>query len=456
MSDAEDKDVGDAPRHSSHRPRTVKADLQLSTREQVNERLLLGANDAARFLGVHRSTLHLAVRRELLIPDSTTPGGHHRFSQATLERFRERLRTEPITTDPAANRYTQALAQVAHAVAAGEPAERVAQTAVHLLRHEQGGVHMVCLASPVATSGEPSRLRLCEQEGFPEWFFKAYARLRPSLEQAAVRVLYTHEPFLSQDCRNDTGQVARLVSLAGIRSYAVLPVVRGQEAVGVLVVASKAPKHFTVGELAFLRGVADALAVAFRPSKTGDEQARAAQMLRATRALTEKGVQLARKYMAHREVVAKPQLSARRSEAMPCVLADDTEFDQRQDLPGEIQRDLAALGALFKRETGAIEVCALGFDPRYKLQPASYELSAATCAACAGNELFHQSANENGRDQTILAASVQGRRGERAGVAARWSEAFSPSELEHSLLIAFAGAVTLLLGAAAEGGALYA
>lgn len=52
---------------------------------------LYAAHAAADLLGIHRSTLYLAVRHGKLTPDAYTPGGHARFSMATLRRFSERL-----------------------------------------------------------------------------------------------------------------------------------------------------------------------------------------------------------------------------------------------------------------------------------------------------------------------------------------------------------------------------
>ena len=59
---------------------------------------LVGANEAARFLGIHRSTLHQAVKNGVITPDLTTQGGHFRFSRATLDAFAVRIAREPVTT----------------------------------------------------------------------------------------------------------------------------------------------------------------------------------------------------------------------------------------------------------------------------------------------------------------------------------------------------------------------
>src|SRR5262245_9493289 len=64
----------------------------------AHEEHLYGAQEAARFLGIHRSTLHLAVKRNILVPDSKTPGGHLRFRRETLDAFAVRLAHEAVTS----------------------------------------------------------------------------------------------------------------------------------------------------------------------------------------------------------------------------------------------------------------------------------------------------------------------------------------------------------------------
>src|SRR5262249_24382394 len=67
------------------------------TTPDMQEEKLVGANEAARFLGIHRSTLHQAVKNGAITPDLTTHGGHFRFSRATLDAFAVRIAREPVT-----------------------------------------------------------------------------------------------------------------------------------------------------------------------------------------------------------------------------------------------------------------------------------------------------------------------------------------------------------------------
>ena len=63
---------------------------------------LIASGAAALRLGLHRSTLYLAIKRGLITPDLITSGRHARFSEATLDAYAEQLRhtfaTRPSST----------------------------------------------------------------------------------------------------------------------------------------------------------------------------------------------------------------------------------------------------------------------------------------------------------------------------------------------------------------------
>ena len=63
---------------------------------------LIASGAAAIRLGLHRSSLYLAIKRGLITPDLITRGGHARFSEATLDAYAEQLRhtfaTRPSST----------------------------------------------------------------------------------------------------------------------------------------------------------------------------------------------------------------------------------------------------------------------------------------------------------------------------------------------------------------------
>src|SRR5262245_50137930 len=92
-----------------------------------------GAQEAAQLLGIHRSTLHHAVRNGHIIPDFQTPGKHHRFRLATLEAFGRYLRTEAAASEARVVAPIQILANLAHTLAMSDGMDKACQEAVTLL-----------------------------------------------------------------------------------------------------------------------------------------------------------------------------------------------------------------------------------------------------------------------------------------------------------------------------------
>ena len=67
--------------------RFSEADVEayaLSLQDEPDGARLITTGEAARLLGVSQPTLNRAVRRGLLHPTLTTPGGHRRFDSAEL------------------------------------------------------------------------------------------------------------------------------------------------------------------------------------------------------------------------------------------------------------------------------------------------------------------------------------------------------------------------------------
>src|SRR5579862_3994397 len=78
---------------------------------------LLGAQAAAHYLGLHRSTLFLAVREGVLIPDERTRGKHTRFRRATLDAYKARYATASATGETALVPLLRALSELAQSIA---------------------------------------------------------------------------------------------------------------------------------------------------------------------------------------------------------------------------------------------------------------------------------------------------------------------------------------------------
>lgn len=381
---------------------------------------LYGTQEAAELLGIHRSTLHLAVRKHLLPADAVTPGGHLRFRRATLEIFRERLRSEPATTEADSALHAHVLVRIAHALAGRAELENMFQETLSHLCDARLGIAMACIGIRTAAFPRIDKPRLVAIRGYPDWFLPEYERVRPDAEQAAIRAQRLHEVVVRADTHDphlQTDAVVRLLRRADVRSYVAAPIVNERDVLGVLVAASKTPRRFGASELLLLRGVADELALALRALKIAQTQEteQLGHYLTLSQRLTQRALELRAGGPHHG--------SGSASRVSPADLAD--------------------LGRLFQREVGAYEVCALGFDRSLDLRATYPALPLLACQACAGDALVSEQWTENGTVHTALAASVRMASGDRAGVAVMWKRSYPAGEAEHALLVAFAGAFAL-------------
>jgi excisionase family DNA binding protein len=370
-----------------------------------------GAQEAARLLGIHRSTLHLAVQHGLIVPDFVTPGKHLRFSQATLDAFSEHLRAEAATNEARFLAPIQILASLARTLTMPDGAARACQEAVTMLCESNIGIDMACVAASVDEPADRHGLQLVAQRGFPDWFFQEYGRLHPNLRLAPRRVVRTMEPVVCEDAMEVDARENRalqLVKQANIRSYAVLPIPgpngRTRRAYGVLVVASKPPRRLMQANANLLSIVADQLAVALAEAVLP--------------ALID--VQITRRVMQRSFV----------------TLANAAGTPD--------QENCRRLQEIFLEETGAETVCALGFGMSEDLDRLDPRLLGLACEACAGDRLVRQLWYDGGVvSRTAAAASTPLRPHHRAAIGAVWSGARRCGEAEHTLFVGFASAYAL-------------
>lgn len=393
----------------------------MSDRDQGAARnRLIGAQEAARFLGVHRSTLHAAVRQGVVVPDSRTPGGHMRFSRATLERFREHLTSCPATGDAASVAPIRAFAALAHHMVEPTGFEHICRTAISGIRPALPGIDMCVLAIRTADHSDQNRLHVVAQEGFPTWVFDEFHRLRKTLRYATTAALRSRQPDFCDDVDQrvlhaGTQRLARNLALG---AYAVLPLSAGDESLGVLVCAAHQPRVFGEYDRAFLQGVADELAGALAGAS---ERNRLLLAVQAGERLTSEALRL---------------------RLAPRDAAEPAHNDKRRAPSSAAKR----MGDLFRELTGAAEVCALGFDA--DLPTRNPHLLALSCEACAGDSPVTDQWNENGTPYTGVAASAPLAPGRRAAVAAAWQGKRADTSADHGLLITFAGAYLLAIGMA--------
>lgn len=372
---------------------------------ETTRREWFGAQAAARFLGVHRSTLHVAVRQRLIIPDGHTPGGHVRFRRETLQAFRERLAGgQPIGSAARSFTAVRVLADLARMTAAAYPVEQVSHAAVTGILSTVPGIDMCCIYVRTDDPVDRFHLRVAAQQGFPEEVFTNFHKLRSTFRFATTVCLRTLEPEVVEDVTKQqlhTG-TERLQRWMHLGAYAILPIYVGDEGLGVLVCASHAPRSFGEQDMLLLRGISDSLA-----------------------ALLNAG--------AKREQLTAALAATRNLFTTALTPVEHTSDDV-----------LARLCSDFRQLTGATDICALGFG-RDTL-PSNARLAALACAACAGDAPAHDQWSEGGTLHSALAASIPLRSGQRGGVAAVWRGSRRQREADHALLMAFAGGYLLALG----------
>ena len=238
---------------------------QEQSHEQEGEgERLYGTQAAAKLLGLHRSTLNMAVRRHLLIPDERTPGGHLRFRWATLEAFRDRLAAWPATGGGAATAPVHLLADLCGLLAGGVTPETLAERIVTSVPRALPGIEMCYVARVVAEPEDRLAPRIIARTSLPDEVWALFEQFKTTFRFAVTTVLRTLSPEYCQDTsaaplHTGTLELRRIWTLG---SYAALPAIAAGRPVGALMCAGPAPRHFTEHDRALLGAIADLLAVA--------------------------------------------------------------------------------------------------------------------------------------------------------------------------------------------------
>lgn len=370
-----------------------------------------GAQEAARFLGVHRSTLHIAVRQGLIVPDQYTPGRHARFKRETLEAFRVRLADHAATSDTGSQTAVHVLANLAGMLVRSSKADELASAAIAGIRRTMPQVGMCCIAVLTDDTHDRDRTRLLAQYGFPDWAIDDYNSFRSTFRFAAAAAMRSLCPQICADIATEDRSPGseHLLRLLRMNAYAVVPILAGEEPLGVVICLYARPHAFTEVERTFLSGIADELATAL--SNT-------AQLRQLTDTLT-----MSRELMRH-------ALSLRADTPLAGTTSNATT--------PAVSPPERALGDLFRRLSGAEEVCALGFG--CDLPTRNPHLLDIACQACAGEEVVQSQWSQNGVPHTGLGASVPLATDVRAAVAAAWPGRRTLSDSDQSLLVTFAGA----------------
>lgn len=246
------------------------------TRDSDDHRLF-AAHAAADMLGIHRSTLYLAVRSGKLTPDVFTPGGHARFSLETLHRFSERLAHSPATGGETHSTHWlgNAIASLSHYHALQPVGEAIVEAAL-----ESIPVFDTCLAL-YYPEGRPREMpQLAAAKGLTRELSTHYHWLRrhPGLEFVTNIGSRLGARLVVSDARAGFADIPegtlRLLTDAGFRSCVTVPCDYDGATLGYLAGLGRLPCAFTDAELEMMESLADVLTAALRRSRR-DEAIRA-------------------------------------------------------------------------------------------------------------------------------------------------------------------------------------
>lgn len=222
---------------------------------------LLSTTQAAQLLGVHRSSLHLAVKNNVLAPDLVTQGGHYRFSRATLEGYADHITHAPLTTN------ADLLTLLPRMLSLPDGKERLCRQAFAAIERRIPNL----TAFVVVEAGvDPARRilpHITMSLRFPRAILKQFTATYGKQEMTTTRVLVSGEPYYCDNVRT------RIVPFSGsqllnrrspYQAYAVLPLAIGVEVFGTLGVCSRVPHAFTADEKLLLEKAAQSLAIALK------------------------------------------------------------------------------------------------------------------------------------------------------------------------------------------------
>jgi excisionase family DNA binding protein len=394
-----------------------------------------GAQEAARFLGIHRSTLHAAIQKRLLIPDSWTPGGHARFRRDTLEAFRDRMVFSAATGEEGVVAPVRTLGTIARLVIEGRDLADVGAAAIAGIRHALPQIDLCGMFRLAPTPQDRFTLKSVAHYGIERDVMESFRRLRTTFKFATTMALRTLEPEVCNDTASHpihTG-TARIARIWPIGSYAVVPIVAGSEGLGVLICVNHQPRHFSAGDLAFLQGIATILALALAGSQ---EQRRRLTSVATSRALIQEAQTLHMMRAAHTQL--------RTWNEAPSDSAHEPD-DADPFSPAQAARTMADV---FLRESGAAQLAILHFPVDLPTNDPQLRLLAAR--ALAGEALVSEQWCEGSTVYTGIAISVplaQQDQQDRVGaIVAVWAESRPNPEQDEALLLAFASAYLLAIG----------
>lgn len=378
----------------------------------------VGSVAAAAKLGVSRSTIHHAVKLGALVPDLRTPRGHVRFTDETLESFREVLASQTLREVASEQRsetalwHVQMLATMVHLLTSKGEVEEVCQAALGIIVQLVPNVHMGHVALAMPTEGDPLAVRVAAHHGYPADAITTYRELGHSAgPYTTEEVAMTGKPRRI-DSSAPSGHPIRQGTAVFLKqldahSFLALPLLVGGRSIGALVVISHQQQAWDAADAALLSAVADHLGALVA----------AAQLLSKRRRLLSGG----------RELVT---LALRLNGATP---------------PEDALQQLAEA---YRAASGAVGICVVGLG-RDLLSGDERLHERAAAAQASGNPALDLPESE-GLIQTVVSSGLELPNGEWAGLAAVWPGLRSDLEAQHKLLTIFGGACVLVLSPSNE------
>ena len=228
---------------------------------------LYAAQAAADLLGIHRTTLYLAVRKMKLIPDAYTPGGHARFRRQTLERFKDRLTLDSATGGDGS--IARAVARAVSSLSRSPTLQPVCDAVVDAALLACPGFETCVALAHDDHCPAGYDLRVLAEHALPRRLCLEYRFLhdQPGHDFITAQVVRQQTPFFRGDMLStpETPKSGLLaLSDTGYRSCAALPCVWEDLTLGVLLCLGRAPCDLSEPETVALTNLADVLTIARR------------------------------------------------------------------------------------------------------------------------------------------------------------------------------------------------
>ena len=230
----------------------------LDDEKSPSERLL-STTQAAHVLGVHRSSLHLAIKNNVLAPDLVTQGGHYRFSRATLEAYAEHIAHAPLTTN------ADPLTLLPRLITLPDGKERLCRYTFATVERRLSDMTAFVVVESQSSSDRRIRPHITTSLRFPRTILDQFIATYGKQDMTTARVLATGEPFYCDNVRTQFIPYSGSQLLnrrSPYQAYAILPLLIGDEVFGTLGVCSRIPHEFTPDEKGLLERAAQSLAIA--------------------------------------------------------------------------------------------------------------------------------------------------------------------------------------------------